>query len=280
MRLKERVALVVGGARGMGRESCIEMAKEGAFVAVADRQEQEAEELSSELKKMGAKAIAIKIDVTQPEEITEMMHKVLSVFGQINVLFHTAGWGNFHPFWEISRKEWDHMIAVNLTGAFFVSQAVAKQMLAQKKGGRIILTGSGGAVQNCNQLAHYCATKAAVGMLTKCMASELGNFRINVNVINPGCIETTMTRPMISDPKYKRMLESKTPLGRWGQASEIAKLVVFLASDDASFINGQAINIDGGISLPSVPAWFPLDYTKENEVDWEKLHKYFPFLAD
>lgn len=245
MKLKNRVALVVGGARGMGKASCIEMAKEGAMIAVADRQEEEAKELASELEKMGTKAIGIKVDVTRPEEITAMVETVVSFLGELNILFHTAGWGNFRPFWEISQKEWDRMIAVNLSGTFWVAQTVAKQMIAQRKGGKIILTGSNGAITNCNQLSHYCVTKAGVAMLTRCMASELGNFRINVNVINPGCIETTMTQPMITDPKYEKMLKANTPLGRWGQALEIGRAVVFLSSDDADFINGQAINIDG-----------------------------------
>ena len=268
MKLKDRVALVVGGARGIGRSGCLALAKEGALIAVADRQGEEALALVSELEKSGTRAIGMKVDVTKPDDIAMMMEKVVGSFGGINILFHTAGWGNFQPFWDISQKEWNRMIDVNLTGTFFVAQAVAKQMMAQKKGGKIILTGSNGAVTNCNRLSHYCVTKAGVAMLTKCMAAELGNLRINVNVINPGPIETDMTKPMLKEPKFQKMLKSTTPLGRWGNPEEVGKLVVFLASDDADFINGQAINIDGGITLPTVPAWFPIDYTKDNEVDW------------
>lgn len=277
MKLKNRVALVVGGARGMGRSACLEMAREGALVVVADRQGQEAQDLVLELEKLGAKAISVQVDVTQKDQIDTMMDSVLSAFGEVNILFLTAGWGNFRPFWEISQKEWDRILAVNLTGTFLVAQAVAKQMMDQKKGGKVILTGSNGAITNCNQLSHYCVTKAAVAMLTRCMASELGNFRINVNIINPGAIETPMTKPMLDDPKYPRMLKTTTPLGRWGKPEEIGKLVVFLASEDADFINGQAINIDGGITLPTVPAWFPLNYTRTNSVDWGEMHNYFPY---
>lgn len=268
MKLKDRVALVVGGARGIGRSGCMALAKEGARIAVADRQGEEAQALVSELEKSGTKAVGLKVDVTKPEDIAMMIEKVVDSFGGINILFHTAGWGNFNPFWDISRKEWNRMIDVNLTGTFFVAQAVAKQMMDQKKGGKIILTGSNGAVTNCNRLSHYCVTKAGVVMLTKCMAAELGNSRINVNAINPGPIETDMTKPMLKEPKFQKMLKSTTPLGRWGNPEEVGKLVAFLASDDADFINGQAINIDGGITLPTVPAWFPIDYTKSNEVDW------------
>ena len=277
MKLKDRVALVVGGARGIGKAGCIELAREGARVAVADRQEEEAKALASELEKNGAEALGVGVDVTAPDKVDAMIKAVTDSFGELNILFHTAGWGNFAPFWKIEAKEWDRMIAVNLSGTFYVAQAAAKQMIEQKKGGKILLSGSNGAITNCNQLSHYCTTKAGIAMLARCMASELGNFRINVNVINPGCIETTMTKPMITHPPYERMLKANTPAGRWGQASEIGKLVVFLSSADADYINGQSINIDGGATLASVPAWFPLNYTKSFEVDWKEMHGHFPY---
>jgi 3-oxoacyl-[acyl-carrier protein] reductase len=268
MKLTGRVALVVGGASGLGRSGVLNLIREGASVAIADRQAEEAEKLASELKKSGAKAVGIKVDVTKTDDITAMMEEVLDAFGEVNILFHTAGWGNFQPFWDIDEKQWSRTIGVNLSGTFFVAQAVAKQMIAQKKGGKIILTGSNGAVTNCNRLSDYCVSKAGVVMLARCMAAELGNMRINVNVINPGAFETNMTKPMLEVPKHRNMLRATTPLGRWGAPDEIGKLVVFLASDDAEFITGQAINIDGGITLPTVPAWFPIDYTKSNEVGW------------
>jgi len=246
----------------------LNLAKEGASVAIADRQGEEAETLASELQKSGTKAVAMQMDVTKPDDIAAMMEKVLTAFGEVNILFHTAGWGNFQPFWDISEKQWKRTIDVNLSGTFFVAQAVAKQMIAQKKGGKIILTGSNGAVTNCNRLSDYCVSKAGVVMLTRCMAAELGNMRINVNVINPGAFETDMTKAMLAESKHRNMLKATTPLGRWGNPDEIGKLVAFLASDDAEFITGQAINIDGGITLPTAPAWFPIDYTKANEVNW------------
>ncbi len=268
MKLEGRVALVVGGARGIGRSGCLGLAAEGAAVAVADRQGEEAEALAAELRTSGAKAVGMKVDVTKPDDVAKMMETVLASFGEVNILFHTAGWGNFQAFWDISQKEWARMVDVNLTGTFFVAQAVARRMMAQNKGGKIILTGSNGAVTNCNRLSHYCVTKAGVVMLARCMAAELGNFRINVNVINPGPIETNMTKPMLEESRYRTMLQATTPLGRWGRPEEVGKLVTFLASDDADFINGQAVNIDGGITLPTVPAWFPIDYTKPGETGW------------
>ena len=152
MKLKGRVALIVGGARGLGKSGVLNLAKEGASVAIADRQGEEAEKLASELQKSGTKAVAMQMDVTKPDDIAAMMEKVLTAFGEVNILFHTAGWGNFQPFWDISEKQWKRTIDVNLSGTFFVAQAVAKQMIAQKKGGKIILTGSNGAVTNCNRL--------------------------------------------------------------------------------------------------------------------------------
>ncbi|MBI4840092.1 MAG: SDR family oxidoreductase [candidate division NC10 bacterium] len=193
-------------------------------------------------------------------------------------LFANAGFSRLVPFLDITAEQWQRMIDVNLTGTFSVCQAVARQMVAQKKGGRMIVTASVMADFNGNQQAHYCAAKAGVKLLGKCMAAELGNHRITVNVISPGVIATEMTTPLLEEAGIANMVRAITPLGRWGEAREVGRLVAFLASDDAAYINGQVINVDGGQSLPLVPPWRPLDYTEPHAVDWDTPRQRYPFF--
>ena len=141
-----------------------------------------------------------------------------------------------------------------------------------------MIVSSTGADMPTNQLSHYCVSKAGLKMLTKCMATELGNYRINVNCILPGIIETAMTGPMLAKGKWQNMAMAITPSGRWGQPWEVAKLISFLVSDDASFITGQAIPICGGYSLVLEFNWFPLDYSEPFELDWKKRQGVFPFV--
>ena len=177
----------------------------------------------------------------------------------------------------MKKSDWDIVIQVNLNGTFYVCQEVAKRMVQQGRGGKMVLTASSGARVMCDQLGAYCASKAAIEMLMKHMAAELGNYRINVNAILPGVIETGMTTPMISHEKWQRMLVRETPVGRWGKPVDIAKLVAFLLSDDAGYINGEGIMIDGGSTLHGFPRWYSLDYTKQNECNWEAQFDEYPY---
>jgi NAD(P)-dependent dehydrogenase (short-subunit alcohol dehydrogenase family) len=141
----------------------------------------------------------------------------------------------------------------------------------------MVLTASSGARVIANQLGAYCASKAAVVNLAKHMASELGNYRINVNAICPGVVESGMTGPMLSREEWRRMLKRETPVGRWGEPRDVAKLVAFLLSDDAGYINGEDIMIDGGSTLGGAPRWYSLDYTRANEVDWQAQDRRYPY---
>lgn len=279
MRLENRVAIVTGGARGIGRGAALELAKDGARVVVADRRADEAKAVAERIQQeTGRPALGLAMEQTKPEDVARMVEATVKEFGEIDILFANAGFSRLVPFLDITAEQWQRMIDVNLTGTFTVCQAVARQMVAQKKGGRMIVTASVMADFNGNQQAHYCAAKAGVKLLGKCMAAELGNHRITVNVISPGVIATEMTTPLLEEPGIANMVRAITPLGRWGEAREVGRLVAFLASDDAAYINGQVINVDGGQSLPLVPPWRPLDYTEPYVVDWETPQQRYPFV--
>jgi len=276
---KGKVALVTGGARGLGQASAVELARRGAVVAVADRKAEAAEETARLCNEHTPGAQAFVYDQADSASVESCVAEVVRACGQIDVLFANAGTGRFAPIVDMKKSDWDFLIQVNLNGAFYVCQDVARQMIRQGRGGKIVLTASSGSTVMCDQLGAYCASKAGVLMLMKHMASELGNYRINVNAIQPGVIATGMTGPMLSQQTLQRMLVRQTPVGRWGTPEDVAKLVAFLLSDDASYINGEGIMIDGGSTLHGYPRWFALDYTKQNECNWEALFDEYPYKA-
>ena len=279
---KGKVALVTGGGRGLGQGACVELAARGAQVAVADRKAEIAEEtvaLCNQAAHNDKGAKAFVFDQAKAESVEACVAEVVAHYGQIDLLFANAGTGKFVPLVDMKKADWDFIIQVNLNGAFYVCQEVAKRMIARGKGGKMVLTASSGAKVIADQLGAYCASKAAVEMLMKHLAAELGNYRINVNAILPGVIETGMTTPMLRDERMQRMLIRETPVGRWGKPQDVAKLVAFLLSDDASYINGEGIMIDGGQTLHGFPRWYALDYTKDNVCDWEERFNEYPYKA-
>lgn len=278
MRLKDKIAIVTGGGSGLGAATAVDFAREGAAVVVADRREPAAQEVARAIEKDGGRAVAVKVDITRTAEVAAMVKTAVDVFGGVDILMAAAGIGGFRPFWEISAEEWERTINILVNGTFHTAQAVTKQMISQKRGGKIILVASSGADFPTNQLSAYCTGKAAVKMLGRSMALELGNFRINVNVIEPNVIHTRMTDPMLGEEKWRNMLRAVTPMGRWGEAEEVAKLATFLASADSDYINGQGIVICGGSTLPLAFAWHPLDYTEAQTVDWERPHRLHPYV--
>jgi NAD(P)-dependent dehydrogenase (short-subunit alcohol dehydrogenase family) len=211
------------------------------------------------------------------ESVDECIDAIVKRFGRIDALFANAGTGRFSPLVDMPKNDFDMVLQVNLNGTFYVCQDVARQMIKQKSGGKMVLTASSGARVVADQLGAYCASKAAVVNLAKHLASELGNYRINVNAICPGVIASGMTGPMLSSDAWRRMLVRNTPAGRWGDPNDIAKLVAFLLSDDASYINGEDIMIDGGSTLHGAPRWYDLDYTKSQTVDWEAQNSRYPY---
>jgi NAD(P)-dependent dehydrogenase (short-subunit alcohol dehydrogenase family) len=275
--LKGKVALVTGGARGLGQETAIELARCGAKVAVADRKLEAAQETAQRCRDAGVEAEAFGFDQAVAESVEECVSTVAKHYGRIDALFANAGTGRFSPLVDMAKKEFDLVQQVNLNGTFYVCQDVARQMIKQGSGGKMVLTASSGARVIAPQLGAYCASKAAVVNLAKHFAAELGNYRINVNAICPGVIATGMTGPMLGSEGYRRMLVRETPVGRWGEPHDVAKLVAFLLSDDAGYINGEDIMIDGGSTLQGAPRWYTFDYSKTNEIDWEGQFKHWPY---
>ena len=275
--MTEKVALVTGGGRGLGQATAIELATRGAKVAVADRKPEIAEETVALCNKAGGGARAFVFDQAKAESVEACVAEIAECYGQIDLLFANAGTGKFAPVVDMKKADWDFVIQVNINGTFYVCQEVAKRMIQRGQGGKIVLTASSGSRVIADQLGAYCASKAAVEMLMKHMAAELGNYRINVNAILPGVVETGMTMPMLAEEKWRRMLVRETPVGRWGKPEDVAKLVAFLLSDDASYINGEGIMIDGGSTLHGFPRWYGLDYTKTNECDWNAVFERYPY---
>ncbi len=263
MMLTGAVALVTGGARGIGLAAAKALSRHGARVVIADRLMEEGRAAVAALREAGADAVALSVNQRDRTQVAEMVSAVRDLYGRVDILFANAGVARLKPFLEITPEEWNLVVDVNLTGTFHVCQAVARQMVRQGGGGRIIITTSINAEFNSNQLAHYCASKAGLRLLTKCMAAELGTHRITVNAIAPGIIRTTLSEPLLRESAVARMIELTTPLGRAGTAEEVAEVVVFLASPVASYITGQTITVCGGHTVQSIPAYRPLDYSIE-----------------
>lgn len=274
---KGKVALVTGGARGIGQATAVELARRGAQVAVADRKLDQAEETVSRCAQCGPESAAFGVDQAEAQSVEACIAAVVARFGRIDALFANAGTGRFAPLVEMEKKDFDFILRVNLNGTFYVCQEVARCMIRQGTGGKMVLSASSGARVIADQLGAYCASKAAVVSLMKHLASELGNYRINVNAICPGVVESAMTAPMLAKEEWQRMLTRQTPAGRWGRTEDVAKLVAFLLSDDASYINGEDIMIDGGSTLHGAPRWYSLDYTQANVCDWAAPLEKYPY---
>jgi 3-oxoacyl-[acyl-carrier protein] reductase len=242
--LKDKVAIVTGGGRGLGKAYSLRMAEEGARVVVADILEGEAGETVSEIKAKGGAAIAVKADVTSEADTRRMAEETIKKFGRIDILVNNAGF--YHgmsrkPFNEIPSEEWDKMMAVSAKGTWICCKAVFPQMKKQGKG-KIINVSSEAVFAPTKGLIHYTAAKAAVIGITRVLAGELGQYGICVNVIVPGVIDTPATRTYVN---MEKMDTSSVPMGRFGKPEDIVGAVVFFASDDSDFISGQTLLIDG-----------------------------------
>lgn len=246
MKLKNKVAIITGSSRGIGKAIATAMAKEGAKVVITSRHLPEADKTAKEIQKLGGQAMAIKCDVSKKNEIEKMVSETVKKFGQLDILVNNAGIVSFDSFLELKEEDWDKVLAIDLKGTFLCSQVAVKQMVKQEKGGKIINIASVAGFVGFPRLAHYCSAKGGIIELTKEMAVELAKYKININAIGPGVIETAMTKGLLQDPKSKQDLLSRIPLNRIGQPKDIAPLAVFLASEDADYITGQTIFVDGG----------------------------------
>jgi glucose 1-dehydrogenase len=244
MRLAGKVTAITGGALGIGRATALMFAAEGAGVALADIQADAAEVVAREIRERGGKAIAVGVDVGEASQVQAFVDKVVSEFGRLDVMFANAGIAHSAPFLDHPEAQWHRVLRVNLTGVFLSCQAAARQMVKQGGGGRIITVASINGFRGVENLVGYNAAKAGVIELTQTMAVELAEHGIAVNGIAPAQIDTRLTRGLPEDARQRRV--ERIPMGRFGEPEEVAKAALFLASDDASYITGHTLAVDGG----------------------------------
>jgi 3-oxoacyl-[acyl-carrier protein] reductase len=249
MRLKDRVAIVTGAARGIGQEYCLALAREGANVVAADLLS--CEETAAQVQGAGGKALAVTVDVTSDQSTQTMTTQTLHRFGRIDILVNNAalyGGLKVTPFEQIPEPEWDQVMAVNVKGIWLCCKAVLPVMKQQGKG-KIINISSGTIWHGTPFLLHYVTSKGAVFALTRALARELSGTGINVNTITPGYTMTEASKTLV-DPEtfagFKQRVLGKQIIKRSEEPSDLTGTVVFLASDDRNFITGQTINVDGG----------------------------------
>ena len=238
------MAIVTGGGAGIGRAIALAMAQEGADVAVWDVNEPQAEEVAAMIRRVGQKSMYSRVDVSIAQEVHAAAQRVGEVLGRIDILVNNAGICQVTPVDQIEEKDWDRIFAVNVKGVFLCSRAVMKIMMKQRRGKIINLGSVAGKLGGIASGAHYAASKAAVMCLTKSLARFLGPHGVRVNALAPGVIETDMTR-MITGGDWRNYLAT-IPLARIGDVQEVAKVAVFLASDDSSYLTGEIIDINGG----------------------------------
>ncbi|MED3624259.1 3-oxoacyl-[acyl-carrier-protein] reductase [Neobacillus thermocopriae] len=247
MNLAGKIALVTGASRGIGREIALELARQGANVVVNfSGSEAKAGEVVDEIKSLGQDAFAIKCNVANSEEVAEMVKAVIDRFGRLDILVNNAGITRDNLLMRMKEEEWDDVININLKGVFLVTKAVTRQMMKQRSGRIINISSIVGVSGNPGQ-ANYVAAKAGVIGLTKTTAKELASRNITVNAIAPGFITTDMTDKLPEDVRNEML--KQIPLARLGEPKDIAKAAAFLASDDAAYITGQTIHIDGGMVM-------------------------------
>lgn len=247
MRLEGKVVLVTGASKGIGEAVSLGLAREGADLVLVSRSIKEDSDLVREVKKMGRRVLVKQVDVGDIDQVTAMVDHAVEAFGRVDALFNNAGISKPAILWKMTPEQWEDVIRINLTGPFYCMQAVAKPMMEQKSGSIINVTSSAGLLGTIGQV-NYTAAKGGIHALTKSAAKELARFGIRVNTIAP-MAETEMTQAIAHDPKFMEKYLQRIPLGRFGQPEEIAPAVVFLASDESSYITGQTICIDGGMVM-------------------------------
>jgi 3-oxoacyl-[acyl-carrier protein] reductase len=246
MKLQGKVALVTGGARGIGREIALFFAKNGADIAICDVNEQALSDVRKEIESLGRKGFTGVVDVTKVDQVDSYTQKTLDKFGRIDILINNAGITRDGLLVRMSEADWDLVLAVNLKGAFNFIKAVSRIMMKQRDGRIVNMASIIGIMGNAGQ-ANYAASKGGLIALTKTVAKELASRNVRANAIAPGFIQTDMTAKL-SDEVKSEMLKF-VPLGKFGTVQDVANLALFLASDDSSYITGQVVQVDGGMVM-------------------------------
>jgi 3-oxoacyl-[acyl-carrier protein] reductase len=246
MRLKDKRVIVTGAGQGIGRSIALKMAQEGADVVIAEMNPDTGNQTKKEVEALGRKALCFPVDVADQKQVRGMVEEVLKIWGKIDILVNNAGFDRGATLLKVKEEDWDAVLGVHLKGTFNCIQAVAPHMVENGYGKIVNISsvwGKSGAVSEIS----YSAAKAGIIGLTKSVARELGRYQVNVNVVLPGLILTPTVSKMAE--KYLNMIIEITPLRRAGKSEEVANVVAFLASDEASFMTGAAVEVSGGWNM-------------------------------
>lgn len=250
--LTDRVAIVTGGARGIGKGICLALAKQGANIAIADILVNEGNETIAEIEKLGRKGLMVETDITVKDQVDQMVKKVMDTFGKIDILVNNAGWDKMEPFMESKPETWEKVIAINYKGVIHFTHAVLEQMIPKSYGKIINISSDAGRVGSMGE-AVYSGCKGAIIAFTKTIAREMARYKINVNCVCPGPTPTPLVEEMRAKGGFAEKvfagMERIIPFRRMGEPEDIAHAVVFLASDEANFITGQTLSVSGGLTM-------------------------------
>jgi 3-oxoacyl-[acyl-carrier protein] reductase len=248
MRFTNKVVVVTGAARGIGKAIALAFAKEGADIVISDILETEAQEVVKEIQALGRKAIAAKVNVANKAEVEASIQKTIDTFGKIDILVNNAGIVRSSMIQNMTEEQWDSVIDVDLKGTFNYVQAVAPHMMKQKYGKIVNVSSTSGHIGFTGNV-NYAAAKGGCDALTKTAAKEFARYGINVNAVAPSIIETELSKDVRENPKLLERYLSWTLLRRFGKPEEVAYAVMFLASDEAAFITGTVLVVDGGQTI-------------------------------
>lgn len=243
--LTGKVAIVTGATKGLGHGMAMALAEAGADIVVVSRNEDDCKKVAAEIETMGRKALACSCDVTKPIMVNNLVKNTIDKFGKIDILINNAGIAVTKPAEDLTEEDWDKVMDTNLKGVFFIAQAVGRQMISQKFGRIINIASMFGLVGDKNVLPYLCS-KGGVIQLTRGLALEWAKHNIQVNAIAPGYVVTPINEKEMNEEKVQKYLLGKTPMRRFGKAAEIASAAVYLSSDEASYVTGTVLAVDGG----------------------------------